>query len=190
MTLRLLRKHRSEADAQHLRDQADEILNEATELTRMLSSDLSPPVLYSGDTQDILHWLAIRVQEQNDLNVEVDVRDGIRLPNRNLRVLLYQALREVLANVARHSGVQHARLSAWEEGGEVVVEIEDGGRGFDVTTLDKPAHQEGRFGLANIRERLVLVGGHFEIVSDPGEGTRVRLSLPTQGAEEDSEEDA
>ena len=178
LTLNLLRNRPSEEAAQRLHNQAAEVLDQAMHLTRTLSTELSPPVLKSSGLEDLLHWLALRKEKQYDLEVDVEVRGEVRVPEHNLRVLLYQALREVLFNVVKHAGVHHARMTAWEEAGEVLVQVEDGGAGFDMAVQKEEVPTEGGFGLSNMRERLSLVGGRFHIDSKPGDGTRVILAVP------------
>jgi signal transduction histidine kinase len=85
---------------------------------------------------------------------------------------LIQLAREALSNVSRHAGAATCRVSLYlsEEG--AVREVDDDGRGFD------PARTGGGQGLRNLRERAEALGGRAEIVSTPGEGTRVRVTVP------------
>jgi signal transduction histidine kinase len=65
-----------------------------------------------------------------------------------------------------------------EAGGEVVVRVEDDGSGFDVGALAGGGDGAG-FGLPSVRERVAAVGGRLDVVSAPGAGTRVTLTLPS-----------
>ena len=186
MTLDMLRNPRSDEEAHRLRDQVDEILDQATHLTRSLSTELSPPILESSDLEETLRWLALQKNEQYNLEVEIETRGVIRVPSHSVRVLLYQALREVLFNIVKHAGVNHARIVVWEEAAEVVVQVEDSGAGFDTTLLKQSAPTKGGFGLHSVRERLDLMGGHFQIHSQPGEGTRVTLRVPMEDGQNES----
>ncbi len=69
-----------------------------------------------------------------------------------------------------------ARLVAWEDGGEVVVRVEDDGAGFDPAAGGSGS---GGLGLFSVRERTEHVGGRFEVDSSPGRGTRVTLAVPS-----------
>jgi signal transduction histidine kinase len=84
---------------------------------------------------------------------------------------LVGGVREALTNVVRHAGVGEAAVSAWREDNRVVVEVVDDGAGFD------PGHSgEHRYGLTrSIVERMTRTGGHAEVTSSPGAGTRVRF---------------
>jgi hypothetical protein len=81
---------------------------------------------------------------------------------------------EALANVARHAGVGMATVRAGRVAGTVVVEIADGGKGFDLARV--PPHRRGI--QLSIVERMGTAGGRAEMESRPGHGTRVRLVWP------------
>ncbi len=177
-TLHLIRSARSDEEARDLHDQAAEILEEAAELTRSLSVEMSPPVLASSHLDEILTWVAARKEKRYGLEVAVDVEARCEIPLYATRVLLYRTLLEVLFNVVKHAGTRQARMRARAEDGAVVVEVEDEGVGFDVRRLEDPGSPDRGFGLHHVRERLALAGGRFEIVSVPGQGTRVTITVP------------
>ncbi|HMB91974.1 MAG TPA: ATP-binding protein, partial [Rhodothermales bacterium] len=186
MTLDLLRNPQSEKEAHALRNQVDDILDQATTLTRSLSTELSPPVLKSSDMEETLRWLALRKKEQYNLDVEIDLRGEVQVSNHSLRVLLYQALRELLFNVVKHAQVDHARIIGWQEDDDVVLQVEDGGTGFDTAALELTSPTKGGFGLPSVQERLSLIGGDIHIESTPGDGTRVTLRVPRQPEQDTS----
>lgn len=83
------------------------------------------------------------------------------------------AVKEACNNVARHSGAGEVWLRLVVSDSEMCVAIEDNGRGFVPGTS-----VEGSDGLRNIRQRMKEVGGRFELASEPGQGTRVKLFAP------------
>jgi len=87
-------------------------------------------------------------------------------------------VQEALANVRKHAGARSARVAIAAEDGELVVEVEDDGRGFDV----EHRHRTGwpHFGLQTMRERAEAIGGRLELVSAPGEGTRIVVRVPLE----------
>ena len=92
---------------------------------------------------------------------------------------LLQMAREALSNAIRHSGAPQARLSVHVIEGDVVLTVEDDGRGFDRSVPPRAGH----LGLANLHDRAVSVGGSLEISSRPGSGTRIIVRLPTSSPE-------
>ncbi|MEV3987381.1 ATP-binding protein [Streptomyces sp. NPDC049837] len=89
-------------------------------------------------------------------------------------VALRDSCGEALRNVARHAGVDEARVTVARRGEGAVVTVEDRGRGFDVAAV--PGHRQGLS--RSVVGRMRAIGGDAEVVSRPGEGTRVRLEWP------------
>ncbi len=99
-----------------------------------------------------------------------------------VKITLYRVLQETLSNGFRHASgsVQHVMLRV--RAGQLHAQVRDSGPGFDaVATLP-----EGHLGLAGMRERVEILGGSFELESQPGQGTVVRVQLPviTPGGDE------
>ncbi len=155
-------------------EQLEGLLGEALELTRTLSHSLSPPFVGGGDIGDLLPWVAERHRALYGLEVEVQLRGDVSVPDPSLLILLHKVVRELLFNVAKHAGTDRVRLIADEDDGNVRVVVEDEGTGFDPAALD----QASGMGLPSVRERLEVAGGLMKIESAPGEGTRVTITVP------------
>jgi signal transduction histidine kinase len=155
-------------------EQLRQMLDQATKLTRTLSTELSPAVLETDRLGVVIEWLASQKRELYGLEVEVEGDADVGDPA--LRTLLYHLVREALFNVAKHAGTDRARVTLTDTDGHVGVSIQDEGEGFDVATLHEEA--VAGFGLASIRERLELIGGRLAVESAPGAGTRVNLTIP------------
>jgi signal transduction histidine kinase len=90
-----------------------------------------------------------------------------------VRQALYRIAQEAIQNAAQHARPGQVTLRLLTEGGDVILEIIDDGRGF-TPGGDLP----GRFGIRSMRERAMGAGGHLEVDSAPGFGTVVRAVLP------------
>jgi NarL family two-component system sensor histidine kinase YdfH len=88
-----------------------------------------------------------------------------------------RAIVEGLTNIARHSHANNASLGISPSTGtnELVIILTDDGIGFDTDKV-----QAGHYGLLGMKERVRLAGGHLEITSGMGEGTRVEIHLPME----------
>jgi signal transduction histidine kinase len=94
---------------------------------------------------------------------------------------VYRMAQEALANSARHSGSQSARLCLTVTEDEVYLVVSDEGKGFDPeTTLSRSLNRE-HFGLRGMQERAHAMGGEFEINSRTNAGTRIVITLPLNG---------
>jgi signal transduction histidine kinase len=87
---------------------------------------------------------------------------------------LFRIAEEALRNVERHAGARNVTVSlrSAEEGSVLQMSISDDGVGFE----PQSAHP-GHYGLVGLREQAQLIGAHLEIVSLPGEGTRLTAIL-------------
>ncbi|MFN8440166.1 MAG: CheR family methyltransferase [Caldilineaceae bacterium] len=158
-------------------EETDSWLTQAIQMVRQLTVDLSPPVLKGEGLMDALRWLVRQMLEVNGLHVELYAQHAFRLPSEDMRVLLFQIVRELLFNVVKHSGTDHAKVELLDGmPGILRIIISDKGRGFDSGSLSPK--QDGGFGLFSIRERLDLFSGRMEIQSAPGQGTRITLTVP------------
>ncbi len=152
-----------------------ELLDQAIQRTRSLTFDLSPPVLYELGLEAALEWLAEQFQKQHDIIFKVE-DDGKPKPLADAcRSLLFMAVRELLVNIIKHAKAQNVSISIRRVGKEVRVVVQDDGIGFNTSQIER---QASGFGLFSIRERLRPVGGHFNLESRCGHGTRVSLVAP------------
>jgi two-component system, NarL family, sensor histidine kinase DesK len=102
-----------------------------------------------------------------------------RLP-RDIDALLGWAVREGVTNVLRHSEAHTASIRVTEGEGRRVLEITDDGRGGSATVDDLMA--SGGSGLAGLRERAKLLGGAIDAGAVPGQGFRLRVTVPIKEA--------
>ncbi|HET9908177.1 MAG TPA: GAF domain-containing sensor histidine kinase, partial [Anaerolineales bacterium] len=95
-----------------------------------------------------------------------------------LRRTVYRMAQEALANAARHSGAQSARLCLTVTADEVYLAVSDEGNGFDPAMALSRSQNREHFGLQGIQERARAMGGDCEIVSQPDAGTHIMINLP------------
>jgi signal transduction histidine kinase len=99
--------------------------------------------------------------------------------SREIERLLFQATRELLMNVVKHSKAQNATVKFSSRGQKVRIEVSDDGTGFDIKKTFQP-DLKGGYGLYSIRERLRHIGGQLSIKSKPGQGTTIIVSAPRE----------
>ncbi|GAF68942.1 unnamed protein product, partial [marine sediment metagenome] len=163
-----------------------DLIAQVVESTRSLTFELSPPVLYELGFEAAVEWLVRQTRKQYGLSAEFE-DDGRTKPlDGNVRILLFQAVRELLVNVVKHAKASSVKVSTQRVGDQIRVSVEDDGVGFDVAQVHSQDHTTGGFGLFNIRERLDHIGGHLDIASRAGKGTRITLVAPITHEKEKS----
>ena len=164
------------AEARQRVDDAIDALHGVIRDIRNFIFGLRPLLLDSGSLLDGLRTLADELRRNTA--IEIDLRGELddEVPVAVVAELLAIA-REGLANVARHSGAQHASVRIDLQGDRLQLEISDDGRGIASGAVPAGGHH----GLANMRARAQALGGSFEIDSAPSTGTRIIVAVPRSG---------
>ncbi|HKI91546.1 MAG TPA: sensor histidine kinase [Gaiellaceae bacterium] len=142
---------------------------------RRLAVELRPPALDDLGLGPALDRLATIVAEKSGLGIEVDVAFRGEQLTPEQETALYRIVQQALANVVNHADARSVSVVVCGRGGVVRAVIEDDGAGFDPADV-----REGALGVVGMRERVLLLGGRFEIDSSPGTGTTVVVELPTR----------
>lgn len=91
-----------------------------------------------------------------------------------VRHALFRIAQEGLTNIVRHSRVREARIFLSQSDAEISMEISDSGAGFDL----QAKLAKSSCGISGMEERVLLLGGRFDLASREGEGTRITVTLP------------
>ena len=159
-------------------NEAQDLLDQSIECSRSLTGELSPPILHQGGLVPAMEWLAVWMQQKHGFTVLLQMDERASPESEDMKVLLFQSVRELLFNALKHAGVKTAFVRLAASNDHVEVTVSDDGVGFDRESVaPQPGKAEG-FGLFSIRERLELLGGRLEIDSAPGRGSRFRLLAP------------
>jgi PAS domain S-box-containing protein len=155
-------------------------INEAMEAARTLSVNLFPPILHIAGLPAALAWLAKRTEQQYSVVVNVAANPDANPTTSDVRILLFEAVRELLFNAVKHAHVDRIDVSlAVGSDDTIQIAVSDEGVGFEPAVIlhHKNLAQRG-LGLFSIEERLASFGGHLDIQSAPGKGARFTLTLP------------
>ena len=178
MKLGALRQLASSTELAEPLDEIHEFIEEIIRDTRSLTFELSSPILYQLGLEAALEWLAEQTQNRHGI-LSYFEDDGQPKPlDDDVRVLLFQAVRELLVNVAKHAQARSVKVAMRRDGSDVRIIVEDDGVGFDAFSIGPHWSEIKGLGLFSIRERLDHIGGQLRIVSTPGHGTQVTLVAP------------
>jgi signal transduction histidine kinase len=154
------------------------LVEQSIQHTRSLTLDLSPPILYELGLEPAIEWLAERVQKQHWLTVSVKADSASKPMDDQVRALVFNAVRELLVNVVKHAQAKNVTVTIRRVEQAVEIVVKDDGIGFEHRQSAAPSG----FGLFNIRERLVHLGGRFEVESSVGSGCTITLHAPLTAA--------
>jgi len=165
--------------------QAKRNLDEAIAAARSLSFELFPPILHTSGLPDALTWLGERIAHEYGLVVQVSADPLANSDRKDVRILLFESVRELLFNAVKHAQVDRVAVDlVLRPDDTLCITVSDQGIGFDPAELvDRTKAGQVGWGLFSIRERLTLLGGRFDIDSAPRRGTQFRLIAPRGSAE-------
>jgi signal transduction histidine kinase len=132
---------------------------------------LRPGILADRHLDQAITDLASDFGVRSSVVTVVDVDAEVASALSALAPDIVQLVRESLSNVGRHGAATTCRVSLRRVGGDLVLEIDDDGQGFDVESTT------WGMGLRNLQERVGALGGSFQVTSAPGDGTTVRATF-------------
>lgn len=158
-------------------DEIRQLLERTIEDTRSLIFELSPPILYELGFDAAMEWLAENIQKRFDLGMKIAVRSDCGALEEDMQILLFQVVRELLVNAAKHSQAKSAWVDVKRDKTYIQIEVGDDGIGFEADRFLSQKNGSG-YGFFSIRERIKHVGGILKVESKARNGTRVFLKVP------------
>ena len=162
------------ATARRIIDNADHVYGAAADLVR----NLRPPALDELGLASALEACVARWRDSfPELAVQLSVGGQLDDLGETMNLALYRMVQEALTNCVRHAHATHFYIDltrAPEPGGNLLLEMRDDGVGFAGRTRGTGS------GLTGMRERVTLLGGRFELLSEPGQGVTIRVELPVR----------
>jgi len=141
---------------------------------------LRPLALEDGGLPAAIAALAKRIDGQNGSHVQTRRVESQRRLAPEVEAGAFTVIREAANNAIKTGRAGRVDLDLYDEGNAVVAVVEDDGKGFDVAAVLQNYAKRGSLGLLQMRESARLIGAQLSLDSSPGQGTRVRLRIPTQ----------
>jgi two-component system, NarL family, sensor histidine kinase LiaS len=159
---------------------AGERLAEAERLTKQAQSELTtlihelrPVALEGKGLIRALREMTAEWSRQNGIAAQFHSPPELTLPLLKEQAV-FRVVQEALANIARHSHAQAVEITIYRTEGQLRLEVNDDGRGFEPSA----ASENKGIGLRSMRERVEALSGRMEIQAAPGKGTRLLLFIP------------
>jgi PAS domain S-box-containing protein len=159
-----------------------ELVGQAQTLTAMVDhtmrvvrgviASLRPAALDAGIVA-ALEWLTAEFNRNSRTVCSLRLQDRNLTLSEDRAIVLFRLVQEALTNVARHAAANQVTITLAQTPDAYLLEVRDDGRGFDPLAIRKRS-----FGLAGMEERVIMLGGQIAVVSSPGNGTAIKVSLP------------
>ena len=166
------------AKTAHALADSENLVQEMSTEVRTISHLLHPPLLDEAGLLSALRWYVDGFSRRSKINVDLDIPDDFQRLPRESETAIFRVVQECLTNIHRHSGSSIAKIHVHQRDHEVLVKIEDKGKGIPPEKIREMASTGAPgVGIRGMRERLRQLGGTLEINSDDT-GTLIVVSLP------------
>lgn len=155
-----------------------ELVEQTSRGLREISRDLRPMILEDLGLIPALRELLKLHPERESWEAQLQVNGMEKALESDVELALYRITQEALTNVGKHAHAGKVVVSMQFGAGQVRLAIKDDGSGFEPPSSVSRLAQQGSFGLMGIQERVWAIGGELQIVSGPGQGTRIEVSVP------------
>ena len=161
-------------------ERARAAVDAASRQLRDIVHNLHPAVSWTRDLEERVRSILEQGAERGGFEWSLDFKAGDLGDGDDL---VLAVIRELTQNVIKHAEASRVTLVVYDDGDDVCLELADDGRGMPA---ERPweALREGHIGLASARERIDALGGEFELHTAPGQGTRLRVTVPRAGIAE------
>lgn len=144
---------------------------------RQIINDLRPNVLDLG-LNAAVDWQIAQFRSRTGIECDLtETHQDIQVSD-HCATALFRILQESLSNILRHAQASRVQVVLRVERDWIWMSVGDNGIGLHPTGRHKP----GSFGLIGIEERINILGGTFDMHSDPGTGTTIRVAVPLRDA--------
>ncbi|MGB3714489.1 MAG: ATP-binding protein [Candidatus Promineifilaceae bacterium] len=159
-------------------DQIQSLIAETTDQMYSILLALRPSALDDLGLLPALRDYCERLLQDKDIQFEFDASGFESRVPPEIETALFRIFQEALNNSVRHAEATHLRLSLSYRDDIIEGLIEDDGRGFDPDSIQINDRSPRGLGLLGMRERAIQCGGQLRLHSAPGQGTRIRISIP------------
>ncbi len=184
LRLRQLRQ-RLRKDQPGLKQSCTEMLafnDQIIETVRRMTRGLNPSALEALGLRAAVKQMVREFSDYAGCGIQTDIEPLDRVVSRDTQISLYRIIQEALTNINKHAQATRVSIKAIEDEDACTIRVvvEDNGKGFDSREVHVREGRENGMGLAAMQLRSRMIGAQLTIRSQPGQGTRITVSLPTQ----------
>ncbi len=156
-------------------DQTIEITDEAIQSVKDISNKLSPSVLLKYGLQTAIESFVSKIRSTVSIKFKIDIRLRSRLMQ-NIEILLYRVIIECVNNTIKYADAHNVNIEIMDDNQILFVNYSDDGQGFDLYEVKK---NKNGLGLINMQNRVETLDGFLKIVSSPGTGMKLFVTIPS-----------
>lgn len=156
---------------------AEKLAGMCLKTVRKLSRELHPAILDKLGIMEAIYLQSTEFEKRCGIKVNLDLTKTAVDISSKTAIALFRIFQECLTNITKHAHATRVWCSLKKNDGELTLTITDNGKGFDMSTVK----EKQSLGLVSMRERTVMLGGNYSILSEPNKGTTVKVQVPLFG---------
>lgn len=157
------------------------VVDQTLQQVRSLALDLRPSMLDDIGLVAALRWCLDRQSQRAGFTPQFVADSSVRGASPTINTACFRIVQECLTNIARHAKASNVRVELRQNDSDLELFVADDGIGFDFLAARHRASSGESIGLLGMEERVQLVGGQIEIVSNPSGGTTIHARIPLTG---------
>jgi signal transduction histidine kinase len=161
------------ANAEEASQTAQQLLREI----RTASYLLHPPLLEESGLAAAVKWYVQGLAERSGIEITFEIAEGFERCDPEVELIVFRLVQESLTNVHRHSGSKSAQVRIARQSGNIVVEVQDRGKGMSAARLAEVQSRGFGVGVRGMRERVRQFHGELQVESNSS-GTRISVTIP------------
>ena len=146
-----------------------------TDVRKLVFNLRSPSLEEENSLKEMLQDMANEICARAEIKLEMNLAGLNQKLSWDVEIAIYRCIQEALTNVARHARAQNVLIDVGMQYETIEIAITDDGKGFDVNKVEKGSQHVG---LNGMKERVSLVDGRFNITSELGKGTSIKIEMP------------
>lgn len=151
-----------------------ELLDGSNQSIRRILSELRSGFLNDHDLLEAIEGLGKQFTAHTGIPVKFALPENGITATAPIANCIFRLYQEAFTNITRYSGASEIMVALSTHNQIITAVVEDNGVGFDLTSIQN----KRSFGILGMKERVLSLGGEFELISSPGEGTKITVSLP------------
>jgi PAS domain S-box-containing protein len=159
-----------------------ELVNDGVKSVRKICTGLRPGILDDLGLAAAIEWQANEFTSRTGIPCQLSFPPAVLVLDGDRATTVFRIFQECLTNIARHAEAQAVDASLYTENEDLVLVVEDDGKGF------RESEAGGSLGVLGMKERAAAWGGSVQISSSPGKGTQVTVRVPVQAASAERED--
>ena len=149
----------------------EQMVDEAGIEARKTAHNLMPNVLEKHDLKEALLLYCERVNEGNGVQLQLQFDEALPVLDKSIELILYRIIQELVQNIAKHAQAAQASIQLIKYEGQLVITVEDNGKGFDLSII------KNGLGLDNVKYRVNTLKGTIHISSAIAMGTTIHIEF-------------